>query len=203
MNRRTFIRSVAAPVALAMLIGVAWARSHRVLDEWSMATHRGQVRAVCVYQGGVHLIRGGQRAATRPISHAAYDVPPGATWGNLYPFGSIAWRFAGLHKLHAGAGAAAVLTGAATAAPPFPALPGYQPTPWLPGFPFEAWVVPIWWAVVLALSPTAVPVWRRWQSWRRARRGRCARCGYDLRATPGRCPECGWRLRQGRHAGIV
>jgi hypothetical protein len=68
VTRRRFIFSFALPTALAMSVIVLWVRSYRYLDEWSMATDQGEVRAVVVYQGAVHIVRNGtNRAASRPI----------------------------------------------------------------------------------------------------------------------------------------
>src|SRR5688572_4992894 len=118
------------------------------MDELSMATDEGEVRAVCVYQGAVHVMRGGRQAATRPVSYDVHDVPAGATWGNLYTVGTVQWRFAGMHKLTANVAAQAAAPGPGVGGGPFivtAVAAGYRPAPWLPGFPFEAWIVPLWW----------------------------------------------------------
>jgi hypothetical protein len=197
VNLRTYIRCVALPAALCALIGVAWARSYRVMDELSMSTQGGETRAVCVYHGAVHVMRGGRTAATRPVSYDRHDVPLGATWGNVYPAGTVEWRFAGMHKVSANVAGATVAMGPGVGGGPFAVTAqaaGYRPAPWLPAWPFEAWVVPLWWGMGVALIPAMVWGWRAWRARRRVGEGRCPRCRYDLRGTPGRCPECGWGL---------
>jgi hypothetical protein len=186
VRRRTFVRFVAVPLVLCLAIGAAWARSYRTMDEWSMASDRGEVRALLIYQGGLHVITGGRRAASRPVSYDEHSIPPGATWGNLYGWGAVEWNFAGFYKvsdLAAARGAPFSLTVVAAT---------YRPTPWLPPPSYQAWVVPMWWLGVAVMLPGARAAYVWWRKGRWVGRGLCPQCRYDLRGTPGHCPECGW-----------
>jgi hypothetical protein len=185
LTRRRFIFSVALPTLLAVAVLVVWARSYRYMDEWSMATDEGELRAMLVYQGAFHYVTNGYRSATRPISYDWHDVPPGATWGDIYGNAGVRWNRAGFRKLE----------WQGQAQPVSPVMPGMRNprlVPWVFGSPYKAWTVPFWPLVVLCAAPLARLVAIHRIKRRRVRRNRCPMCAYDLRATPGRCPECGW-----------
>jgi hypothetical protein len=202
MTRRRFIFSFALPTALAVTILVLWARSYRYMDEWSMATETGEVRAVLVYQGAVHIVRNGlNRAASRPISYDRHDVPAGANWDDLYGDGETLWNWLGFRKIDSGTlteQIARVLKrvppGGIGSAPsaPIPRTRNPRLVPWIFAGTYTAWTIPIWSALLPCAWPAARASVRDLRRWNRRRRNRCPACAYDLRATPGKCPECGW-----------
>src|SRR5688572_28449589 len=103
LSRRRFILSFALPTVLAVAVLVVWVRSYRYMDEWSMATELGEVRAVIVYQGSIHIVRGSRlTSATRPISYDCHEIPPGATWDDLYGNAGGAWNYLGFRKVEWG-----------------------------------------------------------------------------------------------------
>jgi hypothetical protein len=193
LSRKRFISSFALPTALAVAVIVIWARSYRYMDEWSMATDQGEVRAVAVYQGAIHVVRTHRMtAATRPISYDCHEIPAGATWDDLHRGAGVAWNYLGFRKMDW-----ALPTQAAATAP---AMPPRRPVaPWIFSIPNRAWTIPFWPFLALA----GFPILRRGVAIIRHRRrlgqNRCPTCAYDLRGTPGHCPECGWR--QGARAG--
>ena len=186
LTRRDFTLSVALPTLLAVAVLTFWARSHRYMDEWSMATDEGEVRALLIYQGAFHYASNGYRSATRPVSYDRHAIPPGATWDDLYANAGLLWNRAGFRKLQ----------WQGQARPVSPVVIGMRNprlVPWIFGSPYTAWTIPFW----PLLAPCAWPLVRRAVAHAvkrtRLRRNRCPVCAYDLRATPGRCPECGWR----------
>ena len=184
--RRRFILSFALPTALAVTMLVLWVRSYRYMDEWSMATELGEVRAVAVYQGSIHIVRSHRlTSATRPISYDRHEIPPGATWDDLYGNAGVAWNYLGFRKVEWG-----LPRRVATSAPV--RSPGRPIAPWIFNIPNRAWTIPFWPFLALATLPLVrrgVGIMRRRL---RLKRNRCPSCAYDLRGTPGRCPECGW-----------
>lgn len=186
MSRRAFIGCFLIPLLLAILVAIAGARSFRVVDEWSMATDAGEVRAVLLFRGTIHYTRGGESAATRPISHDSHRITADTTYADVYHNGALSWSRLGFHKFRSKP------SGQTSTRPqsPFGIPAADNPVPWL--IISEAWIIPLWPVFALTFLPAIGYTCRLLVGRRRARKGCCPRCNYDLRATPGRCPECGW-----------
>jgi hypothetical protein len=202
-----------------LAIGAMWVRSCRTLDEFSAVNRDNVLRAAVSYRGAVHWVRAEKNGTPRRLAWDTYDVPAGATWGDLYALDDLDWRHAGFAKFSAPklapvppavpmmvAPPRGTPTTGQRRAPPMIRVPGAAPpgalmpplvrlrpkiAPWLFTPPYAAYAVPYWPALAATSVPALRVVVRIVRRWRRARRGLCPGCGYDLRAAGDRCPECG------------
>ena len=183
------------------------------MDEVSAVDGDHVLRAAVSYRGALHWVRAENNSTPRGMTWDTYDVPAGATWGDLFDLNDTDWRRLGFAKFSAprpNAAAVVVRLAPATqnlaggprvgvrAAPgggvvvaPLAMARRRQVAPWLFTRPYKAFSIPYWAALALTAVPAAMAVGREIRRAIRARRGLCPRCAYDLRATGERCPECG------------
>jgi hypothetical protein len=158
-------------IAVALAIGVAWARSYGRSDTITAFGPGGRPMLLAMARGQLFVL-----ASTTPIGGV--------------PCGSIRWRAMSLaaeqgktdqfrddaqhHWKRLGfiAGIGTSLWGAPTGYYAFAGAP--------------AWLI---WPLTIVVP--ARWTGRQFRRHRRVRRGECLNCGYDLRASTDRCPECG------------
>lgn len=188
VTRRAFLTCFLIPLLLAVVIAIVWARSFRLLDEWSLATDKGEVRAVFLFRGAVHYTTGGTNAATRPISHDSHHLTRDATFAEIYTNGTLLYSRLGFHKFYSKANTYLTTRPQSPFGPP--SLAADNPIPFIPIN--VASIYPLWPLAALCALPPISYLIRQWRRRHRELQGLCPRCRYDLRASPNRCPECGW-----------
>ena len=171
MTRRLFNILTVLSLLLLVAVAVLWVRSHQFGDDvgYSRGAHRYYIRT----GGGEIALEISRYHTERFPSQFAWDTDPART-RQLYgmPRDTLFKRLGFYSR---------------TALMDMGGSSGIVGTN-------HAWMVPMWFAALLAALVPALHLpaaLRRVRRRRRAESRRCPACGYDLRATPGQCPECG------------
>ena len=178
----------ALSLLLTTVLVAMWARSYFILDEWSRVSPDNRTKAVCSYQGALHLIQCGTTSSPRPLTWDSQAIPPRSHRGNLHGYAVATWERGGFAQLaYPPANRIRPATG------PILTVVGLL-APWLTVAPSRVYVIPYWAMTLVAAIPLLHWTWATLRTARRKRQGLCQACGYDLRASHERCPECGTRI---------